>query len=65
MDLWKYFDIICGNSIGGIQAIAYSLGTYLLPTLLILLTTNAASIFTIQSRSGMPCNLLGQLGLLL
>ena len=47
-ELWKYFDIICGTSIGGIQAIAYSLG--LSPTQVInLLTTNADSIFTIRA----------------
>ena len=47
-ELWKYFDIICGTSIGGIQAIAYSLG--LSPTDVInLLTTNADSIFTIRA----------------
>jgi len=47
-ELWKYFDIICGTSIGGIQGLAYSLG--LSPTDVInLLTTNADSIFTIRA----------------
>jgi patatin-like phospholipase/acyl hydrolase len=47
-ELWKYFDIICGTSIGGIQAIAYSLA--LSPTDVInLLTNNATSIFTIRA----------------
>ena len=47
-ELWKHFDIICGTSIGGIQAIAYSHG--LSPTELInLLETNATNIFTIRA----------------
>ena len=25
-ELWKYFDVICGTSIGGIQALAYAYG---------------------------------------
>lgn len=47
-ELWKYFDIICGTSIGGIGAIAYSHG--ISPTEVInLLTTKAANIFTIRA----------------
>jgi len=46
-ELWKYFDIICGTSIGGVQSIAYS--NALSPTKIInLLTINAESIFTIR-----------------
>ena len=46
-ELWKYFDIICGTSIGGVQAIAYSHG--LSPTEIIqLLKNQAENIFTIR-----------------
>lgn len=46
-ELWKYFDIICGTSIGGVQSIAYSNG--LSPTEVInLLTINATKIFRIR-----------------
>lgn len=45
--LWKYFDIICGTSIGGIGAIAYAYG--LSPTgFTNLLKENAKKIFTIR-----------------
>ena len=59
-ELWKYFDIICGTSIGGIQAIAYSHG--LSPTEVInLLTTNATNIFTIRTEVN-PLQPLGPAG---
>lgn len=46
--LWDYFDIIAGTSIGGIQAIAYSHG--LSPSDMInLLTTQGPTIFNIRS----------------
>lgn len=47
-ELWKYFNIICGTSIGGIQALAYANGSS--PRELInLLKNNAATIFTIRA----------------
>lgn len=46
-EVWKYFDIICGTSIGGISALAYSIG--LTPTeVLPFFNTQAPLIFTIR-----------------
>jgi len=47
-ELWKYFDIICGTSIGGVQSIAYS--NALSPADVIqLLKNQAENIFTIRA----------------
>ena len=59
-ELWKYFDIICGTSIGGVGAIVYAYGKS--PTEFIeLLKGNAEDIFTIRSEI-YPTKTLGPAG---
>lgn len=47
-ELWKYFDVICGTSIGGIQALSYAYGyspEYLEP----FFTEKGKKLFTVRS----------------
>ena len=51
-ELWKYFDVICGTSIGGMMALAFAIGKS---------TDNLAPLFTTQgklifSTNGTPSN---------
>ena len=47
-ELWKYFDVICGTSIGGIQALSYAYG-YSPEYLETFFTVNGKKMFTVRS----------------